>query len=357
MPVLTLIRTSPENVPGSMNVYANLVVNAIGQMPGKRFDLNICDFFDPNGGTAMARHHLWRFRHARQFFQHRPADLYHLLDGSMAGLMPAKIRRKTVATVHDFIPLLQTKGQLPGRVGLAGRFLVHRTLQSLKQVAGVAADSAHTADDLLRFTGRNDSIVTPIPVRPLPSTDEASRSTLPTPFLLHAGNNADYKNRRGVLAIFKQVQDIPDLHLVMAGPPPSRELKKAAESLSRVRFEVSPTDARLAALYRHAFAFLFPSLYEGFGMPVLEAMRFGCPVVCSNAASLPEIAGNAALLAAPMDTGRLADHCRRLWHDKALRADMIQRGNIHSEAFTLDRLTVSLHAWYKKHLEGAEEPA
>ncbi len=344
MPVLTLIRTAPEFPPGSMPAYAKLVQKALANIEG--FEVRVCDFYDPAGGGSMRRHHLWRLRHAQSFFHQHLSDLYHLLDGSMAGFLPSKVWEKTVVTVHDLIPLLQLHGRLPGSPGLAGRLLIRRGVHVLRQVAGIASVSEYTARDLLEWTRRSDVTVIHNPVRPLPAPD--TLADLPPRYLLHVGNNADYKNRAGVLDVFSRLQDIPDLHLIMAGPDPSTEILKKALSLKRVRFLRNVTDAELSLLYQKASVFLFPSLYEGFGFPVLEAMREGCPVVCSNAASLPEVVGNAARIAPPGDIVALADHCRVLLDESSLRDEQIQRGYQRVKCFSEEQLSASLKDWYLK---------
>lgn len=354
MPVLTLIRTAPDLPPGSMPAYAELVAQALATGEPSGFHVRVCDFFDPQGRGSMRRHHLWRLFHSRSFFKQNSSDLYHLLDGSMAGFLPPGIRKKTVVTVHDLIPLLQLQEQLPGRPGLAGRWLIHRMVQALQKVAGLSAVSDCTCRDLADCTGRSDITVIPHPVRSLPEPDAGLE--LPARYIFHIGNNADYKNREGVLNVFSRLQDISDLHLLMAGPELSPSLRRKADSLKRVRFFVKIPDAELAALYQKASVLLFPSLYEGFGMPVLEAMAAGCPVVCSNAASLPEVAGDAACIAPPDDIESLAGHCRTVLEDSASRGELIRRGRQRVEHFTMERLSAALCAWYIQHLNRMGDP-
>lgn len=341
MKKMALIQTVPDSTPGSMSAYAHLVMQALES--SERFDVKKIDFFDPEGGS-MRRHHLWRMRHARSFFAEHPADVYHLLDGSMAGFLPPAVLAKTVVTVHDLIPLLQLYGRLPGTPGFAGRLIIRRKLNALRQVAGLAAVSEHTAGDLKECTGRSDVAVIPNPVRRLPAPDE--QIALPPRYLLHVGNNAVYKNRSGVLDVFERLQDIDGLHLILAGHKPSRSLQRKAAALDRVQFRVDVTDAELSALYANASVFLFPSLYEGFGMPVLEAMQAGCPVVCSNAASLPEVAGDAALVTSPGDVEALAACCRELLAGPARREEVVECGRRRAAEFTMQRLSDGLAAWY-----------
>ena len=108
------------------------------------------------------------------------------------------------------------------------------------------------------------------------------------PAVFHVGHNGHYKNRAGVIRVFARIRAQTPARLVMAGPPPTaalRDLVKALHVEGDVEFVENPDDAQLFRIYRDAAVFLFPSIYEGFGWPPLEAMALGCPVVCSTAAS------------------------------------------------------------------------
>jgi glycosyltransferase involved in cell wall biosynthesis len=111
----------------------------------------------------------------------------------------------------------------------------------------------------------------------------------------------------------------------------------AAKYGDRVRILGFVDDADLPALYRSAALFAFPSLYEGFGLPVLEAMACGVPVVCSNASSLPEVAGDAALLVDPFDVDGIADLMARALRDRELAMDLVERGLAQASRFTWER--------------------
>ncbi len=348
---LTLLHTCPPAVPGSMSAYASLVTAALETQPCDDVELRHCCLHAPDTGASMWQHHLWRLRHAHRALKRAPADLYHLLDGSMAAFVPRAVRARTVVTVHDVIPVLQARRELPGRPSLPARWLMQRGLAALSEMAGIAADSTNTANDLRRLAGAlPECRVIPLAVRTFPAEAVGGRTfTSPSRTILHVGNNARYKNREGVLDVFGRLQDLADLELVMAGPPPTDTLRRLAAPFgSRVRFLVDVPDAELVALYRHAALLLFPSLYEGFGMPVQEAMAAGCPVVCSDAASLPEVAGGAALTAPADDHAALAAHCRNLLEDRALRARMQQKGRDRAAQFTLHRMGADLLAWYRR---------
>jgi alpha-1,3-rhamnosyl/mannosyltransferase len=108
-----------------------------------------------------------------------------------------------------------------------------------------------------------------------------------------------------------------------------KELRQVLRRLrfgSRIQVRRDVRNDELAALYNRAEALVFPSLYEGFGLPVLEAMACGCPVICSNVTSLPEVAGKAALFVEPMDEKALAQAMRRIVEDDNLRQSLAQQG-------------------------------
>jgi alpha-1,3-rhamnosyl/mannosyltransferase len=116
-----------------------------------------------------------------------------------------------------------------------------------------------------------------------------------------------------------------------------QDLVAEVEKHNSVRLVGFVEDQDLPALYRHAALFAFPSLYEGFGLPVLEAMASGIPVVCSNSSSLPEVAGGAALLVDPLDTDALAAALTQVLEDEGLRTRMIERGVLQAARFEWER--------------------
>jgi glycosyltransferase involved in cell wall biosynthesis len=123
-----------------------------------------------------------------------------------------------------------------------------------------------------------------------------------------------------------------------------------------VRFFGFVPEHTLAALYRLASVFAFPSLYEGFGLPPLEAMACGTPVLTSSISSLPEVVGDAALLVDPYSVEDIAAGLRRLLDDEALRADLVTRGRARAGDFSWERSVKAIHASYLK-VVGAHVPA
>ena len=119
-----------------------------------------------------------------------------------------------------------------------------------------------------------------------------------------------------------------------------------------VRFFGFVPDQTLAALYRLAAAFVFPSLYEGFGLPPLEAMASGTPVIASNVSSLPEVVGNAALMIDPYEPAAIADAMRRVLTDPELRADLRTRGLQRAREFSWERSIARVREIYSEVMTG-----
>jgi glycosyltransferase involved in cell wall biosynthesis len=125
---------------------------------------------------------------------------------------------------------------------------------------------------------------------------------------------------------------------------------EAAGVRQDVRFFGFVPDRTLAALYRMAAVFAFPSLYEGFGLPPLEAMACGTPVVTSRISSLPEVVGDAAVLVDPYSVDDIAAGIEKVLCDDALRADLVERGRTRVKLFSWDRSVKAIHAGYLKVL-------
>lgn len=148
------------------------------------------------------------------------------------------------------------------------------------------------------------------------------------PYLLCVGNRKLHKNEERVVEAFAMSGLAGPLRLVFTGEP-SPELERVIAShrlQARVVFAGRVPEASLPGLYRGATALLFPSLYEGFGLPVIEAFACGTPVVTSNTTSLPEVAADAALLVDPLSTPQIAEAITRVVSDPALRATLRERG-------------------------------
>ncbi len=162
------------------------------------------------------------------------------------------------------------------------------------------------------------------------------------PFFVMVGGRHSYKNGRLALEAFADVAAVhPDVRLKLCGgPPPGTDGEldfPGAEAIrSRIDWE-QPDDRALTTAYANAVALVYPSTYEGFGLPILEAMICDCPVVTTTSSSLPEVGGDAALYFAPTDRVQLAAHMKRLLGDAAFRAERIARGREQAKKFSWDQ--------------------
>ncbi|MBN1427533.1 MAG: glycosyltransferase family 4 protein [Anaerolineae bacterium] len=264
----------------------------------------------------------------------RPDVLFvpaHVVPWPGVGSVPA------VVTIHDLGYL-----HYPESHPLSNRlYLDWSTRHSVKTAKRVIAISQATADDLIRLNGvpRQKIRVVHFGIGNAGAEENGQsfkevgrRLGIPGPYILHMGSLHPRKNLARLIDAFALIKDtVNNLSLVMAGQPGwgyDQLLEKIA-GLGLAENVILPgyvSDADRAALYAGARVYAFPSLYEGFGFPVLEAMAQGVPVVCSNTSSLPELVGDAALTIDPLDVNGLADALRRLLIDEELRQTLTKRG-------------------------------
>jgi glycosyltransferase involved in cell wall biosynthesis len=157
-------------------------------------------------------------------------------------------------------------------------------------------------------------------------------------YVLAVGNLQPRKNLVRLMQAMRSIAATGlDIDLLVAGPEHYRAkevLDAAREATQRIRFTGYISDRQLAACYSCATAFAFPSLFEGFGIPALEAMAHGVPVVCSERGALPEVCGDAALYFDPLNIESIADALRRVITDSALHADLSRRGRVREKQFS-----------------------
>jgi glycosyltransferase involved in cell wall biosynthesis len=250
-----------------------------------------------------------------------------------------------VVTIHDLGYLRFPDSHLP----IDRLYLDWSTRHSGKTARRVIAVSQATADDLINlngipsekvrvvYSGVNEEMGT----APSPQAVR-ERFGIPGPYILHVGSLHPRKNLVRLVEAFALVKDaLGDLSLVLAGHPGweyDRLLDKIGELglAGRVILTGYVSDEERAALYQGARVYAFPSLYEGFGFPALEAMACGVPVVCSNTSSLPELVADAALTVEPLDVPGLAEAIKRLLVDEHLRRDLVERGHRRVRLFSWD---------------------
>lgn len=242
-----------------------------------------------------------------------------------AHVIPAVCPVPAVVTVHDL-----GYRYFPDAHPLTQRlYLDLSTRYSARTAKHILADSAATKNDLTKFYGtppKKISVVYPGRDETLTRVDPTAvraKYNLPEKYLLHVGT---LQPRKNLLRLMEAATRHPS-PLVLAGRAGwlSEPILAAARAANVRVLEFVP-DEDLAGLYSGAEAFVFPSLYEGFGFPVLEAMACGTPVICSDTSSLPEVAGDAALRVNPLDTAALAAAIEGITTDTELRTTLIAKG-------------------------------
>jgi glycosyltransferase involved in cell wall biosynthesis len=274
--------------------------------------------------------------------------------------------KPVVVTCHDMLAVRGALGEIPEmRPSFAGRLLQRWIRQGIACSSQVACVSEFTRADARRILGSDHNLCKILnglnyPFHPLDAGEIVRRLArfpeLERPFILHVGSNHARKNRRAVLRIFalaaRRVEPGLKLGLVFAGEPLDGELESLAQELGvrdRVIQVIGPSVEVIEALYSRALALLFPSLYEGFGWPPIEAQATGCPVVASNIPPLAEILGDSAAIFPVEDEAGMAESIINLAGQPELREGMRLRGveNVRSR-FQTARMMDDYIALYRR---------
>lgn len=219
----------------------------------------------------------------------------------------------------------------------------------LARAEKIVAASGATKEDIVHFYEIPRGNITVIPdgfqdltqfAPTAPSIDEAQK-----PYFFFAGKVKPRKNVHGIVSAFIRFKKrtATNCKLLIAGSARGRYYERIRHELEQngllgeVHFLGYVTTPHLYSLYKNALACVYPSLNEGFGMPILEAMNLGTPVITSSISSMPEIAGNAALLVDPFDVEDISRAMEKLYSDSALRADLIQKGLARAKMFSWEK--------------------
>ncbi len=298
--------------------------------------------------------------------QRHHLDLFH----ATHYVIPPLARARAVVTIHDIIHVLYPQF-LPNRAAqLYARVMIRRALKRADRIVTVSYNSKR---DLVDYFGiapsRIDVIYNGVASRFRPDVPPeerervAARYGLPRPYLLFLGGEKPHKNVRNVLRAFAEAlraRPLPHA-LVLAGPMPTNRsrveaLISALDLDARVFRPGIVPEEDLPGLFAGADAFLYPTLYEGFGLPVAEAMACGTPVLTSSTSALQEIAGGYAYLVDPMDVDAIARGITDLATDPARRAEFAGLGRRRAADFSWDRAAGETLRVYAEALAGKREP-
>jgi glycosyltransferase involved in cell wall biosynthesis len=282
-------------------------------------------------------------------------DLVHF--PNMFGGGSLRAPAKQVATLHDLTPLIVPAMHPMTRV-IAYRMAIARTMRRSNRVI---VPSSATGRDLMEksFIPPERIVRIPLGVNPSmrrisPTPEFAARYQISRPFILTVGVLEPRKNQVMLLDVLRELRkEGHDLELIIIGRPGWRwtnplTLEKNQDVRPWVRILADIPDPDLIEFYNRAELFIYPSFYEGFGLPILEAMACGAPVISSAASSMPEVAGAAALFADPGDVRAFASQALRLLRDRVLRQGMAEAGVERARKFSWRSNAEATLALYEK---------
>jgi glycosyltransferase involved in cell wall biosynthesis len=289
-------------------------------------------------------------------------DLFH----ATHYVLPPLWKSRAVVTIHDIIHVLYPQF-LPSRgAHLYARLMIRRSLDRADRIITVSYNSKRDLTDYFRVPSRRIEViyngVSPL-FRPDVSAEQreqvALKYQLPSPYLLFLGGEKPHKNVQNVLRAFAQARRKRDLPhaLVLAGPMPKNRARLdaliSALDIQASVFETGVVEEQdLPGLYAGADAFLYPTLYEGFGLPVVEAMACGTPVLTSSTSALQEIAGGYAYLVDPMDVDAITGGIVVLTTDPKVREDFRELGRKRALDFNWDKAAEKTLEVYAAALAG-----
>jgi glycosyltransferase involved in cell wall biosynthesis len=367
---VVLFRDFLEDNRTSMEIYSDKLESTLKPIAKNFININS---YTPSISNWLSKYKLpfgISMRYARYFSYPNQAKknqgkINHIIDQSYAHLLNTINSRQTVITVHDLIPLLAWKGVIPGLEYPHFPLLYKLSIASLNKAKAIIAISKSTKEDLITYCGLDASSITVIHAgvdkRFGPFSNEKkklARHSLgflekDTYIILIVGFQS-YKN---ILVSFQVVSKLQhslnaNVQLIWLGSNKDMCTKYSkrvnlinnAIPLSNLGFN------SLVELYNSVDCLLFPSLYEGFGSPPLEAMACGTPVITSNVASIPEVVGDAAIMLSPSDVGGLAEAVKNILENETLRNDYIKRGYTNAKRFTWERSASKVFSLYQKIL-------
>ena len=299
------------------------------------------------------RRQLYFFKHSFEY------DLFH----SLSSYLPFSIRGLSIVTVHD-LKYVHFPSYFQGLGRLKHRYITAMIRRSVRAADHVLAVSEHARSDIISEFGIDGENITVIPHGPGGAQAKIQGSSpVNEPYLFFVGSLRPHKNLATLIDAYNELRSRnKEIHakLAIAGAEYGDSLAELQERIPEpyredVKFLGRVDDNTLAQLYADATAFVYPSLYEGFGLPPLEAMGHGTPVIASDRTSIPEVVGDAGVYIDPMDASSLADCLERVLTSESLRTDLRKRGQQRYREFSWKRTACETLAVYRKLLSSNEE--
>jgi glycosyltransferase involved in cell wall biosynthesis len=317
-------------------------------------------FHGPQQWAARYYFYPWRVKR-----EAKRVDLVHILDHSYAHMIETAGRRPVVVTVHDLMPVVVLRSPTDGwREGVRNRFL-RQALKALRQADFYIVGTQWLKRELATWLGNDENIhVVPFGVdraffseSVVGGARERWRHDWRIPedafVVLHVGSTVDRKNVPLVIQTVARLRQQTDAYLLQVGGRFSAEQEQLIDRLDlrrAVRSVSSADETALRRAYRAADVLLFPSLYEGFGFPVLEAFASGLPVVTSGAGALKEVGGDAAVVVEGRDPAAYMQALETLSDDSDTRNELITRGWARARGFTWQKTAEQTADLYRRLL-------
>ncbi len=279
--------------------------------------------------------------------------------------IPVSKKFKTVATLYDLIPLSFSETYLKNKPWDI-RWGYKSMLKRYQRADHIISISEATKRDAIRFLGISEDRITVVPLAfdkrlfyPLEDSKAIKKVKMkydfPERYFLYSGSLESHKNIERILKAYRSLSDLPD-GFIFIGIHSEKQREsffyqiKEFKLAERVKHLGYVEDGDLSALYCGATAFVFPSLKEGFGLPALEALACGCPVISSNLSAMPEVIGDAGILIDPYDEKALKESMVKLSSDERLREQLKAKGLKQASSFSWERCAQRTLEVYRKIL-------
>lgn len=367
---VVLFRDFLEDNRTSMEIYSDKLERTLKPIANNFININS---YTPSIFNWVSKYKLTfgiGMKYARYFSYPNQAKknqgtINHIIDQSYAHLLNTINSRQTIITVHDLIPLLAWKGVIPGLKYPHYPLLYKLSIASLSKARAIIAISKSTKNDLINYCGIEESKITVIHAgvdKKFSSFSNEKKKLarhnlgLPTKdtYVVLIVGFQSYKNILVSFQVISKLQNNLNTNVQLVWLGSNKDMCSKYSKLANLNNDAIPLSNldidKLIELYNSVDCLLFPSLYEGFGSPPLEAMACGTPVITSNVASIPEVVGDAAIMLSPRDIDGLAKAVKKILENEILRNDYVKRGYLNASRFTWERCASEVFSLYKKIL-------
>ncbi len=375
---VAILRRAPK-ASVSMDVYADNLIHGLKIVRPHWSILERYPFFKPRDGQSNhwlegAQKYVERYWRYPNSLKHIDADIFHIIDHT-DGDLSRWLRRNqhlNVITCHDLINLIKPetfKGR--ARIPMISMAAWRWGVMGMRQANHIVTVSSHTKQDVIKHLEIRASAITVIPnavdtvFRYLSANEiqlvRQRYGLKPETFcLLNVGSNNSRKNISGILAAIAELrnQDVP-IHFWKVGADFNGEQKQFIHTQSLtdcVMYLGQPDEQTLIQIYNAADCLLAPSLYEGFGLTILEAMACGTPVITANVSAMPEVAGEAAILVNPSDIKAIAQAVHQLYTCPEIAQSLVHKGLERVKHFTWENTAEQVAQIYEQMLSKSAVP-